>query len=153
MVALSRASRAVLGIIGLAAALAACVGSKIPPGEPGTPVAAAALPHPKAGLWLWSSQAGGEKRLCLSGALLSVLAPRPGCPPARQIRTTSGAFVVEARCQSGPVSRTWAKTFGDYDHAFALDLVVMDARGDISDHAEYKYLGPCAAGQRPDDAP
>ncbi len=149
---LSRASRASLVTIGLASALVAC-GSKIPPSEPGTPIAAAALPHPRAGLWQWSSQAGGQKRLCLSGALLVPMAARPGCPVSRQIRTARGAYVVEARCQSGPVSRTWARTSGDYGRAFALDFVVEDSRGDVSDHADYTYLGPCAAGQRPDDAP
>lgn len=144
--------RASLVTIGLASTLAAC-GSRIPPDEPGTPVAVAALPHPKAGLWRWTSQAGGQKQLCLSGALLTPLAARPSCPVSRQIRTASGAYVVESRCLTGPISRTWAKTSGDYQRAFVLDLMVMDSRGDISDHADYKYLGPCAAGQRPDDAP
>ena len=136
----------------MGAALASC-GSRIPPAEPGTPVAAAALPHPKSGLWKWASQAGGQKQLCLSGQLLAPLAARPGCPIARQIRTASGAYVVEAKCEAGQVSRTWAKSSGDYERAFSLDIVVDDSRGNISDHAEYRYLGPCAPGQRPDDQP
>jgi hypothetical protein len=136
----------------MGAALASC-GSRIPPAEPGTPVTAAALPHPQAGLWKWTSQAAGQKQLCLSGQLLTPLAARPGCPISRQVRTASGAYVVEAKCQAGQVSRTWAKTSGDYGHAFSVDLVINDNRGDISDHAEYRYLGPCATGQRPDDQP
>jgi hypothetical protein len=137
---------------GVGAALASC-GSRIPPEEPGTPVAAAALPHPKGGLWKWSSQAGGQKQLCLSGQLLTPLAARPGCPVSRQIRTAGGAYVVETRCQAGQVSRTWAKTSGDYDRAFSVDIVIDDSRGDISDRAEYRYLGPCAPGQHADDQP
>ena len=136
----------------MGAAVASC-GSKIPPEEPGTPIAAVALPHPKVGLWKWSSQAGGQKQLCLSGQLLTPLAGRPGCPVSRQIRTASGAYVIEARCQAGPVSRTWAKTSGDYDRAFSVDIVIDDSRGDISDHADYRYVGPCAPGQHPDDQP
>ena len=147
-----RKARAILVAAGVGASLAAC-GSKIPPQEPGAPVAAAALPHPKAGLWKWASQAGGQKQLCLSGQLLAPLTARPGCPISRQIRTGGGAYVVEASCQTGPVSRTWAKTRGDYDRAFSLDIVIADSRGDISDHADYRYLGPCAPGQRPDDQP
>ena len=139
-------------VAALGVALASC-GSKIPPDEPGAPVAAAALPHPKAGLWQWSSKAGGQKQLCLSGQLLSGLAARPGCPVSRQIRTAGGAYVVEARCESGPVGRTWAKAAGDYDRAFTLDIAVDDSRGDIADHADYRYLGPCAPGQSPDDLP
>jgi len=141
-----------LAAVGLGAALASC-GSKIPPEEPGAPVAIAALPHPKAGLWRWTSQASGEKQLCLSGQLLNTLAARPGCPVSRQIRTASGAYVVEARCQTGPVGRTWAKATGDYGRAFSLDIVVNDSRGDVSDHADYRYLGACAPGQRPVDLP
>jgi len=145
-------SRAILVAAGLGAALASC-GSKLPPQEPGTPVAATALPHPKPGLWKWSSHAGGVKQLCLSGQLLAALAERPGCPISRQIRTTGGAYVVEAKCQNSPVSRTWAKTAGDYNRAFTLDVAIDDARGDINDHADYRYLGPCAPGQHADDAP
>ena len=116
-------------------------------------MAATALPHPKAGLWQWSSQAAGQKQLCLSGQLLTPLAARPGCPILRQIRTASGAYVVEAKCQAGQVSRTWAKSAGDYGRAFSIDVIIDDSHGDISDHADYRYLGPCAPGQRPDDAP
>ena len=145
-------SRAILAAAGVAGALAGC-GSRSPPEEPGAPVTSAALPHPKAGLWQWSSHAGGQKRLCLSGQLLTPLTPRFGCPTSRQIRTISGAYVVETRCESGQVSRTWAKTTGDYNRAFSLDIAVNDSRGDISDHADYRYLGPCAPGQRPDDVP
>ena len=137
---------------GVGAALASC-GSRIPPQEPGTPVVAAALPHPKAGLWQWSSQAGGQKQVCLSGQLLTPLAARPGCPVSRQIRTAAGAYVVEAKCTAGQVSRTWAKTSGDYARAFSVDIVIDDSRGDISDHANARYLGPCAPEQRPDDQP
>jgi hypothetical protein len=151
-VSVLRVSRAILAAAGMAGALAGC-GSSIPPEEPGAPVTAAALPHPRSGLWQWTSQAGGQKRLCLSGQLLSPLAPRPGCPTSRQIRTDGGAYVVETRCEAGQVSRTWAKTSGDYNRAFSLDIVVNDSRGDISDHADYRYLGPCAPGQHPDDQP
>jgi len=147
-----RMSRAILAAAGIAGVLAGC-GSKIPAQEPGAPVAAAALPHPKAGLWQWNSQAGGRKQLCLSGELLTPFAPRPGCPTSRQIRTNGGAYVVETRCQAGQVSRTWSKTWGDYNRAFSLDIVVNDSHGDISDHADYRYLGPCARGQHPDDLP
>jgi len=138
-------------VAGLATALAAC-GSRIPSQEPGTPVAEAAMPHPKAGLWRWDSRAAGRRQLCLSGQLLSVLAARPGCPQARRIRNAIGAYVVEARCSAGSVRRTWAKVTGDYSRAFSVDIAIDDARAGVSDHQDYRYLGPCAPGQRPDDA-
>ena len=116
-------------------------------------MAAAALPHPRPGLWKWSSHAGGQKQLCLSGQLLAALAARPGCPISREIRTAGGAYVVEAKCANSPVSRTWAKAAGDYNKAFTLDVAINDNRGDITDHADYRYLGPCAPGQHPDDQP
>jgi hypothetical protein len=147
-----RGYRAIIVAAGLGAVLAAC-GPDIPSDEPGTPVSPAALPHPKAGLWAWISQAGGQKRICLSGQLLSVLAERPGCPLIREIRTFSGAFVVIAQCQDSPVRRTWARCDGDYTKAFSVDTRVDDTRGDVSDHADYRYLGPCPPGQHPVDQP
>jgi hypothetical protein len=147
-----RAFRAILAAVGLGMALASC-GSRIPAPEPGTAVSAEALPHPKPGLWSWDSQAGGKKQFCLSGRLLSPLAFRPGCPVTRQIRTGSGAYVVEATCATGEVHRTWAKASGDYTRSFSLDVMIDDTRGGVSDHADYRYLGPCAAGQHPDDVP
>jgi hypothetical protein len=124
----------------------------MPPQEPGRPVAEAALPRPKAGLWSWSSQAAGQKRLCLSGQILSALAARPGCPQTRRVRNAIGAYVVETRCAAGSVRRTWAKSVGDYSRAFSVDVAIDDARAVVTDHQDYRYLGPCAPGQRPDDA-
>ena len=137
---------------GLGAALASC-GSRRPPERPGEPVAAAALPHPRSGLWAWDSQANGERQLCLSGQVLAALAPRPGCPVSRQVRTASGAYEVETRCHDGPVGRTWARSRGDYGRAFSVDIAIDDARGGVSDHQHYRYLGPCAPGQPADDTP
>ena len=147
-----RVFRAIIVVAGLGAVLAAC-GPGAPPDEPGTAVATTALPHPKAGLWAWSSQAGGQRRICFSGQLLSALAERPGCPLKRQIRTANGAYVVEASCQNSPVRRTWARSAGDYASAFSVDIRIDDTRGDITDHADYRYLGPCPAGQHPVDQP
>jgi hypothetical protein len=117
--------------------------------EPGTPVDAAALPHPKAGLWQWSSHTAGQRQLCLSGRLLTALDPRPGCPVTRQVRAADGAFVVEARCEGGSQTHTVAVVRGDYASAFSLDISIDGA----SDHADYRYLGPCPGAQRPDDLP
>jgi hypothetical protein len=137
-------------------AVAACVGAFLgscgadaPREPPGAAVSVDQLPHPKPGLWRWTSRAGGTRDLCLSGQLLTVLAVRPGCPVVRQVRTTDGAFVVEAHCQDGPVKVTSVKVRGDYNTAFAADVSL----GDVSDHADYLYLGACAAGQKPDDQP
>jgi hypothetical protein len=133
-------------------ALGSC-GSPIPPEEAGTPVAVAALPHPKPGLWAWNSEAGGRKQLCLSGRAVGAFTARPGCAETRQIRTAAGAYVVEASCRAGPVGRTWARSSGDYVRAFSVDLAIEDSRGGVTDHQDFRYLGPCAQGQHPDDAP
>jgi hypothetical protein len=136
------------GVVALACASLGACGAQAP-ADPGTPVAAAALPHPKPGLWQWSSRVSGVKRLCLSGQTLSVLDTRPGCPVVRQVVTRDGSYIVEARCAGGPVNRTYARAGGDFDHAFSTEVTV----GDVSDHADYAYLGPCPAGQKPDDTP
>ena len=128
------------------AALAACGAAS---SDSGAAVATSALPHPKPGLWLWASGATGVKRLCLSGQVLGVLEARPGCPVIRQVVTREGVYIVESRCAGGAVSRIYAKAYGDYDRDFSTDVVVAD----VSDHAEYRYLGPCPPGQSPDDAP
>jgi hypothetical protein len=129
--------------------MAACDSGPSIPSTGGAAVDVEALPHPKPGLWQWTSHWGGQKRLCLSGQVLTALAARPGCPVTRQVRLASGAFVVEARCQVGGRTRTSALAHGDYASAFALDTVIDGA----SDHADYRYLGPCAPGQKPDDLP
>jgi len=97
--------------------------------------------------------AGGHLGAAASEAGPVALAVRPGCAVSREIRTASGAYVVEAKCENSPVSRTWAKTAGDYGKLFTLDIVIDDSRGDITDHADYRFLGPCAPGQHPDDQP
>ena len=129
------------------ASLGAC-GAQAP-ADPGTPVATSALPHPKPGLWSWTSGVTGAKRLCLSGQTLSVLDARPGCPVVRQVVMRDGSYIVEARCAGGPVSHLYARASGDFDQAFSTDVTV----GDVSDHANYAYLGACPAGQKPDDQP
>jgi hypothetical protein len=126
--------------------LAAC-GPDAPPQTPGTPVSEQALPHPTAGLWEWDSRAAGRKQLCLSGQVLSVLAERPGCPVTRRVRAADGSYVVEAACGGG--RSTWARAQGDFSSAFSADIHL----GDVADHADARYLGPCPAGRRPHDQP
>ena len=128
--------------------LVAC-GPGEPAPTPGTPVSEAALPHPRAGLWEWDSHAGGHRQLCLSGQVLSVLAERPGCPVTQRVKATDGAYVVQATCADGPVKSTWARAQGDFSSAFSADIRL----GDVADHADARYLGPCPAGRHPDDQP
>lgn len=139
------ARRIALWLCASFAALAACGADN----DPGAPVSVAALPHPKAGLWRWSSGVVGVKDLCLSGQVLSVLEPRPGCPAVRQVVTRNGAYIVEAHCPTGAVRRLYARAWGDFDRVFWTDVTV----GEAADHAEYRYLGACAPGQKPDDTP
>jgi len=135
-----------IALMGLAiSGLAACGGDS----DPGRPVTLAELPHPKPGLWRWSSGAGGVRQLCLSGQVLGVLAPRPGCPVVRQVVLRDATYVVEAKCAGGTVRHISARAWGDFDRAFSTDVQLTD----VADHAEYRYLGPCPAGQKPDDAP
>ncbi|HEX3919076.1 MAG TPA: DUF3617 family protein [Caulobacteraceae bacterium] len=112
-------------------------------------MAEAALPHPRAGLWEWDSKAAGKKQICLSGQVLTVLEARPGCPVTRRVKTADGSYVVEAACADGPVKTTWARAHGDFSSAFSVDIQL----GDVTDHADARYLGPCPAGRHPDDQP
>ena len=136
------AVRGLVAIAGACLAVAAC-------GAPmsGDAIGEAQLPHPKAGLWRWTSQAAGVRQLCLSGRVLTVLAERPGCPVSRRVRTDDGAFAVEADC-GGQVGRLSARAQGDFDRDFVTDVAIGPAR----DHAEFRYVGACAPGQKPDDA-
>ncbi len=109
----------------------------------------AAAPHPRAGLWRWTSQTAGAKDVCLSGQLLSVFASRPDCPPARRWRTASGAYEVRIACQAGPAGGVYARAQGDFNSAFQIDLRL----GEATDHIDARYLGPCPPGRRPDDQP
>src|SRR5690348_16047570 len=74
-----------------------------PVDDAGAAVDASALPHPKPGLWQWNSRMAGSRQLCLSGQLLTVFAERPGCPVVRRVKTSDGAFIVEAACSAGAV--------------------------------------------------
>jgi hypothetical protein len=109
----------------------------------------AALPHPKPGLWRWTSHMAGGKQVCLSGQLLSAFASRPGCPVVSRVRTEDGAYVVKIACKDGPVSGSYARAQGDFTTSFQVDLQL----GDVGDHVDARYLGPCPAGRQPDDQP
>src|SRR5580698_10205841 len=85
----TKTHRALGAAILLGGLLASC-GPKLPAPEPGAPIAPSALPHPKTGLWRWTSQAAGQKQLCLSGQALAPLGGRPGCPVTREVRTPAG---------------------------------------------------------------
>jgi hypothetical protein len=137
-----------IAIVAACGWLAAC-GSGTPPATPGDPVNEAALPHPRAGLWQWDSKAGGSRQLCLSGQVLTVLQARPGCPVTHRVHARDGAYVVQSACGQGPVRSTWARAHGDFSRAFSVDVQL----GDVSDHADAHYLGPCPAGRHPDDQP
>ena len=129
-------------------AVAVCAGLSACKPSPESAVGPDQLPHPKAGLWHWSSKSGAGQ-ICLAGHVPSALAERPGCPVTRRVRLADGAFLVEAACDGAAATRTRAKASGDYASAFSLDVTI----GDVSDHVAYRYLGPCPPGHATDDGP
>jgi hypothetical protein len=153
------------------AAVACAPKASAPPGASGmvTPVAVgtgpqlteADMPHPKAGLWEMKSAVTGVRQNCLSGQVLTVFAARPGCGQVSRQRSADGAVVMNSQCQGagGATSTAAVSATGDGQTSLSVELAIHSAakaeapKIAMSDHIDYRYLGPCAAGQHPDDQP
>lgn len=113
------------------------------------------MPHPKPGLWAVKSAVTGARQSCLSGQLLPLFTVRTDCTQNSRQRSADGGVMMDSRCQSSSgSSHVMTSATGDYQSAFAVNLVMSSSNGpSIKDHLDYTFVGPCAAGQHPDDQP
>ena len=131
-------------------------------GGPDVTIAAADMPHLKAGYWEQTTTTNGSgpevHRYCSSGKPVSAPAQMgKGCSTFAFKRTVLGAFVIDADCAEGPVSSKMHMTAsGDFNANFASDSqvsIVMQGRpaSTFTTHTVSRWIGPCPAGAAPED--
>ena len=169
---MSRVSLAILGLClvtacgpktgaGAAAGGAASTGAA-PTSGPDRVIDFSDLPRPRAGLWQKAIDDGDGKPAsdtsCLSGKTPTMKMPA-GCAQFSIKRTFLGAIVMDMSCTMPQVSMvSHAVATGDFQTHMTSDMTMtMTETGKpprtTKMHIESKYLGPCAPGQTPDDAP
>ena len=121
-----------------------------------------ALPRPRAGLWQTVTDTGdGQPETttsCFSGKMPNIKMPAT-CSKVSFKRTFTGAIVSDMDCGSpGGAYHMISHSVGtgDFQSTWASDgVLTLEMRGRppqvVKTHAEAKYLGPCAPGQKPDD--
>ncbi len=126
----------------------------IPPGV-GPQLSDADMPHPKAGLWKVHDLVTGDRQTCVSGRTLRFFAPPKVCTQNSRQATADGGVVMDSLCTDTSHMMTTAK--GDYQTAFQVEFSgtakLNGATSRMTDHMDYSYVGPCTAGQSPDDTP
>ena len=120
----------------------------------GPQVTDAEMPHPKPGVWEVTSATLGVRHDCLSGQTLRYFAPPAGCAQVSRQRSADGGVVIDSQCKQadGSSEHTLANAKGDYQRAFSVRFTVSGSAGPgLSDHLDYRFVGPCAPGQQPAD--
>ncbi|HEX3918196.1 MAG TPA: DUF3617 family protein [Caulobacteraceae bacterium] len=120
------------------------------------------LPHPRGGQWQETLDDGDGKpdvtTTCLSGRTPAMKVP-PGCSQFTFKRTMLGAYVMDMSCSTeGNTMTAHGEMSGDFQNSATSDMTMtMAIAGQpprtIKMHTDMKYIGPCAPGQTPDDAP
>jgi hypothetical protein len=135
------------------------------PGASGPDVAVnlSDLPRPRAGLWKSVLDDGDGKpaqsTICRSGKAPAVPKMPAGCTQFTIKKTFLGAYVMDMKCVTAEYSMTaHAVATGDFQTHLSGDTVMtMSSKQSpartMKMHTEETYLGPCAPGQQPDDAP
>ena len=124
-------------------------------------ISAVDLPHPRAGLWLRTSDAqmgqpATSTQDCVGDKPL-VLMDTSNCQTYSYHRTAAGALVGVSQCMVAGVGGSMRVTAaGDFQSDYTTDMVgsLTETPGAapvvVKDHAENRYLGPCPAGMAPD---
>jgi hypothetical protein len=134
---------------------------------PDVAIAAADLPHLKAGYWesttvttsATSNGAGPEvHRFCSSGKPIAPPSQMGhGCSTFSFKRTFLGAIVIDAACAEGPVaSKLHMTASGDFNSTYTTDsqasiIVQGQPPSNFTTHSVARWVGPCPAGATPDD--
>jgi len=134
----------------VSAALAAAAGG------PTTPITAAQMPAPKAGLWERVSTQDAEApitdRKCVAGKPMDPMADGPPCKQVEYRRTATGGVVVDAACpNNGVTAKLHMTAEGDFNSAYVTEsTMTMSMAGSpdntMKNHSTYKYVGACPAG-------
>ena len=132
-----------------------------PASGPDVEIAPADMPHQRAGLWKTVLDDGDghpdTETTCLSGKAPAIPKMPAGCTQFSLKRTFLGAYVMDMSCTTADFSMTaHATVTGDLQsHMVGDSVMTMTTKTTpaktIKMHTEATYLGPCPAGQTPDD--
>lgn len=123
--------------------------------------ALAAGPNVRPGHW---KQVGGDDydaaeplQMCLSGRAIGVAGALSHCPNARTT-TTATSITIDAACQVRRAQMSLhGVASGDFQTHYSADMtltITPPAPGkpmQMRKHGEYRWVGPCAPGETPDD--
>ena len=133
-----------------------------PTSGPDVQITLADLPHPKAGLWQNVIDDGDGKpdtiTSCLSGKTPSMPKMPPGCSQFSIKRTFLGHLVMDMNCTTPQFSMVMhSEASGDFQTNMSSDATMTMSGKSVGTrttkmHTEAHYVGPCAPGQKPDDA-
>ncbi len=136
------------------------------------PALALDMPARKAGLWELKMAFEGRRlpaqvmQQCIDAATDRLMnanfgGPAQGHCSQQNVQNLGGTMVVDSVCQYGPAKTTsHAVITGSFDSAYTVDVTTsregapapgMAPAGSTHMTMEAKWLGPCAAGQRPGD--
>lgn len=136
------------------------------------PALAAEMPARKAGLWEITTSAGNRMaiRQCIDAATDQMMQSRAGTEPApgtgpgagtpppcskRDVQKTGDTVTIDSTCTvAGRTVNTHAVVTGSFDSAYTMTVTsqgdgIPAGAGTMTMSA--KWLGPCAADQRPGD--
>ena len=124
------------------------------------------LPSRKPGLWEVSQIIGTAKssplviKQCIDAATDRLLQSSTGpysadlCP-TRTVQKSAGGMTIDSTCSiAGKTAKTHAVISGSFDSAYKMTVTSQGAGtpgNDITLSLEAKWLGPCAADQKPGD--
>jgi hypothetical protein len=121
-----------------------------------------AMPHPRGGLWRVTEDDGDghptTDNHCYSGRVPVVKKP-PTCTQFTLKRTLTGGFAMDMSCGGeGYTMVAHSEMSGDFQSHMTGDMnMTMTMQGQpprtIHQHSDMQYVGDCAPGQVPDDAP
>ena len=121
------------------------------------------LPRPKAGLWQNVIDDGDGKpdtvTSCLSGRIPAMPKTPRGCSQFSIKRTFLGHIVMDMNCATPEFKMVMhSEATGDFQNSMSSDATMTMSGPHVPArttkiHTEARYLGPCAPGQTPDDAP
>lgn len=139
-----------------------------PTGRARTAVAQGDLPRIRRGLWAATvsienphraSIRGATAKVCEGGTSLMLAKAGRHCSKMSFRRMVDGSITLDSACADGDVSTTSHTVYsGDFASAFTSEdetRITMAGRPPqtMNLHKAFRYLGPCAPGQRPDGDP
>lgn len=120
-------------------------------------IGAAELPHPRAGQWELIDAGGApadHSRFCVADRPINLGHMREHCQTLAIHRTPTGGVVMDAACKTGDVAtKMHMEAKGDFQSAYSTDMQMTftlhpgDTPHVSNTHMEYRYVGPCPAGQ------